>query len=315
LIRNKEIFFVFLIGVTIAMIGSACADQPVTADPEIQGLTTATSVIATGFSSESDSLAWSSSNLALDSRLQAPGGSIISTDGGAMLIMHNIPVFDDILGSGNPGEVQYTVGYSEVTQASQGEVTYLKSTGIDTGNKVVGQDNLQASKQVTFRGLDGGHVDSSETILVDGAGSVGNTSTKLLCPFAVETSSYVPEYCNILRVGSNVDMTTVSYTTSASEQHISATADIPVAAGYAMNLGGIGSTAASGDASVETSAHIQESGLVRYIGTFSFYPFGTVDAYRTGKQEDLQYHETTTVSGSIDRFAKAVSYESGMRLT
>ncbi|MBP1928994.1 hypothetical protein J2741_001541 [Methanolinea mesophila] len=265
-----------------------------------------------GTATEIDSMTWQISNLNLDGTLSAAGGALISTDGGAVLVP-DLPVFDDILGD-TPGEVQYTVAYSENTLADQGLVSYAKSSDLDTANQVVGTRNLETSKVLEFVGLDTGRAVSSEDMVVDGAGSIGITDDLFICPFAAASTGITPEFCNIVEMGSTVDMTIMSLATGASERNVAASADVPVAADYVIAVTGFGDVPASGSASAFIDAHLQE-GSSTYLGTFNFEPFGAVDAYLTDKGEDVQYSEMTTVSGEITAFSKVLSYQSGIRRT
>jgi hypothetical protein len=303
----------FLVAIAMALLilcPLACADIPPAATPETQGFSSATTMQVLGTATESDSLTWQISNINLDGTLSNAGGALVSTDGGAVLVPH-LPVFDDILND-TPGEVQYTVAYSENTIADQGLVTYAKSSAFDTANQVVGTRNLGTSKLLEFVGLDTGRAVSSEDMVVDGAGSIGVTDEVFICPFAAESTGFTPEFCNIVEMGSDVDMTIMSLATTASERSVSASADVPVAADYSIGVTGFGDIPASGSASAFVSAHLQE-GSSTFVGNFNFEPFGDVDAYLTGKGEDVQYSETTTVSGEITAFSKVMSYESGMR--
>lgn len=296
----------------ISLFPLACADLPLNATPEIHGIVTSTSVEALGSYSESDAIAWTGSNLAIDAPpLKSAGDVLVSTGGGAMIVPH-LPVFGDIL-SDSPGEIQYTMAYSEETLANQGQVTYLKSTSLNTANKVVGQQNLEASKTVVFDAMDGGGIISSEDLLVDGAASVGKAGGRYLCPFATQTGNYTPIFCNIAETGSRIDMTTVSLSTTASERHVAATADVPVTVGYSIDVTGIGNRPAAGSVSADMKAHLQKGGI-RYLGTLTFFEFGTADVYLTGKKEDIQYSESTSASGSILKFTKQYSYDSGRGL-
>ncbi|MBP1928992.1 hypothetical protein J2741_001539 [Methanolinea mesophila] len=288
----------------------ACADIPPPAVPETQGFSSATTMTVLGTATESDSMTWQISNLVLDALLSPAGSVLVSTDGGAVLVPE-LPVFDDIL-TDTPGEVQYSIAYSENTVADQGLIGYVKSSALDTANQVVGTRNLETSKVLEFVGFDTGRAVSSEDMVVDGAGSIGITDDLFICPFAAASTGITPEFCNIVEMGGDVDMTLMSLATTASERNVAASADVPVAADYSITVTGFGDIPASGSASAFIGAHLQE-GTTTTLGTFNFEPFGDVDAYLIGKGEDVQYSETTTVSGEITAFSKVLSYQSGIR--
>ena len=306
----------FLIAAAIALFvlcPTALADIPPTATPETQGFATSTNMMVLGTATETDSLVWQGSNLNLDGTLSHAGHILVDLSGTVALVPHNIPVLDDLLDD-NPGEVMYTVAYSENTVADQGLVTYAKSSSLDTANQVVNTRNFETSKLLNFVGSETGRAVSSEDMVLDTAGSIDVTDEVFTCPFAGDSTGITPEFCNIVEMGSDVDMTLMSLATTASERNVAATADVPVAADYTIAATGFGDVPALGSASASIKAHLQEGGQARYIRTFPFEDFGDVDQYMlSGKVSDVQYSETTTASGEISAFSKVLSYQSGMR--
>ena len=126
----------------------------------------------------------------------------------------HIPVLDPLFGDGNVfGEVQYAVAYSENTVADQGLVSYTKNSALETANQVVDTRNIQTSKIVEFVGFDTGRAVSSEDMVVDGAGAFGLAESQFICPFASDQIDLTPPYCNIVEMGSDVDMTLMSMAT------------------------------------------------------------------------------------------------------
>ncbi len=194
------------------------------------------------------------------------------------------------------GEAQYVSSYTENTIADQGLVSYAKTMAVDTANKVGNQYNVKADKIVEFVGLDTGRMISDESLLLDGAGNSTRTSDIMLCPFASAAYSDFPAFCNIIEVGSSADVTIGSLTTGADERHVMATADPNVAVDYNVKLTGFGDIPAMGSAVAYINAHIQEGRSTDVT-----------------KAEDLVYSETSTASGEISLFQKAISYQSGMR--
>jgi hypothetical protein len=307
----------FLIATAIALLTlcqAVCADIPPTAPPETQGFSTATSMAVLGTSIETDSMVWQGSNVNLDETLSHASSILVDTTGQVGLVPH-LPVFIDILND-NPGEVMYTVAYSENTVADQGLVSYTKAASLDTANQVVDTRNFEASKVVQFIGSETGRAVSSEDLVLDTAGSIDVTDDVFTCPFAAESTGITPEFCNIIEMGSDVDMTLMSLATAVSERNIAATADVPVAADYAIAVTGFGDVPALGSASAFINAHLQEGSPGSYFGTFEYGSYGDVDGYWLGgKAEDVLYSETTTASGEITAFSKVLSYQSGMRRT
>jgi hypothetical protein len=312
----------------------ATADRPVNATPEVQAITVTNSIDVNGLLMSDEDLAWQTTNLgALNNPpLSMPYPANILTDGsfwyppieklgeqpGDIIFWDssNFDEFTELPSNWGDGQVQYTNTYNEKTVAVSGQTQYLKSSALNTGNKVMTQDNYQTSKQVVFAGDNGGHLVSSESLLLDGAGSFSPVANSVLCPFASTTPPTIwPEFCNIVQMGSSVDMTSVSLSTQAGDRFVSATGDTPVAADYHINVEGI-SGPASGDLSSYIKTHVQE-GRMNYV-TNSLDPEQEVYipqyVYRPGKAEDLSYTETSSTSGLITTFDKVIHYQSGVKL-
>ena len=173
---------------------------------------------------------------------------------------------------------------------------YTKGQSLDTANKVAGTNNFNTQKVVDFVGLDTGRMISSENMVLDGAGNGQDTKTTYICPFASATSNTIPPFCNIIQVGSDVDVTLASLTTAADERHVMASGDPGVAVGYNIKMTGFGDIPAMGSATAYIDAHIQEA-----------------RNGEDGKAEDVTYSETSTAAGDITLFQKAIDYQSGLR--
>ncbi|HVP94814.1 MAG TPA: hypothetical protein VMS89_06525, partial [Methanoregulaceae archaeon] len=228
------------------------------------------------------------------------------------------PVFEAMYGGDQPGEVRYTAGYNEDTSAVNGALVYAKSSAVSTTDKLADQSNIQASKTATFVGADAGRMTSSENALLDGAAQLDLTSSAVLCPFASQVSEYIPPFCNIATMGSSVDVSLVSLVTATNERSVAASADVPAELGHSISVKGIENSPAIGNAQAFMNVHIQE-GRVGLIGigyaTLNDVAEGHLyDAglFQESKTEDVAYSETSTASGQIAQFAKAMNYKSGM---
>ena len=205
--------------------------------------------------------------------------------------------------------------YSENTVADQGLVSYTKNSALDTANQVANTRNIQTSKIMEFVGFDTGRAISSEDLIVDGAGEFGLAESQFICPFAADQIDLTPEFCNIVEMGSDVDMTIMSLATDSSERHIGTSADVPVAADYDIKVTGFGDIPAQGSVSAFINTHIQE-GRAGFLTTFPLHVLDedfSIDLYSDPKGEDVAYSEMTTASGDITLFSKAMSYQSGVR--
>jgi hypothetical protein len=219
----------------------------------------------------------------------------------------------------NPGQVQYTTAYDANIVAQAGHTILTKSMNLHTGNKVIGQSNLNAQTGLTFIATDdGGNVVGSENLLIDGAGNTTKASDRMLCPFAAATADVIPAYCNIVQAGSQYDLTVGSVTTSANDRFVSSDATNPVALNYAINVKPYGTTSgqipAIGSTSAYIKAHIQEA---RCASNTSVYWVGGLSLpvpSASLKVEDLTYNEQSGAQGTITSFQKVIAYQSGKSL-
>lgn len=214
------------------------------------------------------------------------------------------------------GQEQFTNGYNEHTSAVSGKTDYTKSSAIDTADQIPTGDNYQTSKQIAFVGGDAGRMTSTEDLLLDGAGMFSPLANCAACPFAQTKPPIIwPEFCNIVQMGSSVDMASVSLATQSSDRFVSDTCSVPVVADYNINVHGIPDVAiGSVDAYLKT--HIQE-GRMEYVNDslYSDQKDQTpIYVYRPGKYEDLSYSETSTAAGLITQFSKGIHYQSGTNL-
>ena len=104
-------------------------------------------------------------------------------------------------GTLDPGQVQYTTAYDSNIVAQAGHTVLTKSMNLHTGNKVIGQSNLDAKTVLTFIATsDGGNVVGSENLMLDGAGNTTSASDRILCPFVpLKEGNVIPAYCNIVQ--------------------------------------------------------------------------------------------------------------------
>ncbi len=284
------------------------ADHAPTQTPETQGLDTFTNVVVAGISTESEEIVWQESSRALnDPPLSMPDTVHIT---GAFITWTHFPGFL----AARPGETQYTVSYSEETLAEQGFTNYLKQNSLDTRNQPANQDNLETDKVVAFEGSITGRMTSSESILVDGAGQVDISEDKFLCPFASGDQHLIAPYCNIVQMGSSVNIQDGLLHTSSGERSITSTADVPVEAEYHIQLSGIGQSAATGSANAYMQSHFQEGRMI-LTDHEDLGPGFYLEIYRLGQAVDIIYNEETRATGEISYFKKDMQYESGIRRT
>ena len=216
----------------------------------------------------------------------------------------------------------YSSAYSEHTIADQGLVSIAKTVAYDTaGMAAENQYNLVTNTLTDFIGSETGRIVSEESLLLDGAGTGTEAIHTLLCPFATESEDdAIAPLCNIVEVGSSVDLTIGSRSSQSSERFIMLAvpeptyygmawpyplADPGVEANYNVKLTGFGDVAAVGSASAYINVHVQEGRTFLQNSTGNYY-----EDYQYPKAEDMAYSELTTATGEITLFQKMMNYKS-----
>jgi hypothetical protein len=264
---KKFTFMVIALAVLFTLTGVAMADTGIYQVPETQGFVTSTISQAVGTVTETDSVVWQLG----DDDLDAPPLEV--------------------------GEIITTMSYTENTIADQGLVEYTKGQSLDTQSQVAGTYNFKNGKQVDFIGLDTGRMLSDENMVLDTADyGYNDTAGLYICPFAAQLSNESPGYCNIIEVGSSLDVTLASLATAADERHVEENSDAAVEVYYYIGLTGFGDVPAMGSATAYINAHLQEA-----------------REYEGLKAEDVAYSETSTAAGDITIFSKEIGYQSGIR--
>jgi hypothetical protein len=205
----------------------------------------------------------------------------------------DIPPLDD--------SVYYTSLYTEDTQNSEvGYVSYDKDLAVSTANKVSGQYNIQAVKQITYLGVDASSIITNDYMLLDGAGDeYGDIADALICPFGANVEA--PNFCNRIETGSNMNLKVANLNTQMADRFIMKSADPGIAV---TNSVGVGSYAADLPSSGSVSAYIK--GSIKEGGRED----ATYDEDEEDLYETVVFSDSTGVSGSITTFAKSMSYRS-----
>jgi hypothetical protein len=302
--------FVILAVISFALCtGVAMADTGCPQVPETQGFVTSTAMSAIGTVTETDRIVNIIANYAGPAGEYYPDATHLP-----------YPLFYAI-------NTEYTSTYSEDTIADQGLVTYTKQTAADTaGMSTSNLYNVQTDKVVEFIGSETGRMVSDEHSVLDGAGSLFLDEGIMICPFAAGEYGINPAFCNIVREGSNLDLTLGALATTTEQRYIMKSAgfytegggqgkeeiiydyELPVSdpgveSNYQITLTGFGDVPAAGSAEAFIDVHIQEA-----KGIIIFY--STDPTTMNQKGEDLTYSETTTANGDITLFQKVMGYTS-----
>ena len=269
---------IMIIALSMLVIGMAMAEPGIPKVNEVQGLTTSTTVIAAG-----NFNAASSVDLTI-SRLNP---------------ITNMPPV------GDPNGLLYQSVYTEDTQNSEvGFISYDKDLDVSTANKVSGQYNIQAVKQITYLGVDASSVITNDYLLLDGAGELyGNIADLVICPFAGDIKP--PSFCNRIETGSNMNLKVANLNTQLGDRFIMKSADPGVTV---FNNVGVSSYAADlpskGSVSAFIRGSIKEGGRAQATSV-DIIPEDPTDLYET-----LVFSDSTGVSGDISTFAKSMTYNS-----
>ena len=269
-------FGIVVIALALLCVGLAMADPGINATQETQGISTSTTIDAVGNWASTTDVSWRMSNFQ---------------------VLTGIPPLAAV-----NGNRIYETAYSEDT-LSDGTalVSYAKEMDVETSNRLRGQWNIEATKQIGFFGVDGAAVTSTDYIMVDGAGQTISPATNaIICPFAAALPS-VPQFCNRAEAGSTIDMTIANVRTTSTDRFVMASADPGVELNHAIRVIPLADDVPStGIATAHMTVLIQE-GRTLAPG----FP-GTVGLF-----ERISFSEETTARGAITLFDKVMHYESG----
>jgi hypothetical protein len=268
---------ILVIALGLLIVGLAMAEPGINQVNEVQGLSTSTTVIAAGNFNAASSVQITS----IGPNWQ-PGEDVSTSLG-------DVPPLENA--------VYYTSLYTEDTQNSDvGYVSYDKDLDVSTANKISGQYNIQAVKQITYLGVDASSIVTNDYLLEDGAGvDYGIIGDLLICPFG--SSAEAPAFCNRVETGSSMNLKVANLNTQMGDRFIMKSADPGVAV---YNNVGVGAYTADLPSQGSVSAYIK--GSIKEGGRNGFK-----DEKLT---ETVVFSDTTGISGVISTFAKSMSYTS-----
>jgi hypothetical protein len=266
---------ILVIALALLVVGLAMAEPGIPQVNEVQGLSTSTTVIAAG-------------------NFNAATSVLVTSISG-----------DDSLSDIPPLEasVYYTSLYTEDTQNSDvGYISYDKDLDVSTANKISGQFNIQAVKQITYLGVDASSVITNDYLLLDGSGvDYGPISDLLICPFG--SGSDAPAFCNRIETGSAMNLKVANLNTQMGDRFIMKSADPGVTV---YNNVGVGAYSTDLPSLGSVSAYIK--GSIKEGGRDGVTVEGAEDP--GDLYETVVFSDTTGISGQISTFAKSMSYTS-----
>lgn len=219
----KRVVIVSLV-VMALLSGCAMAARLPTATPETQEIASTTNIKCIGDVFESQSLV-----------------TAVSSKNG----IYNAPLAKT--------EVVGIASYSQNVMAVNTNAKFTNTMSVDTDNKPLDLNNVESVTQLT---VNGGRTTMSEGLAMDVVGNADKTEDIMLCPFAEAKSEEYPAFCDISRMGSNVDLYSGSVATTAGDRTIASVADVPLSAEYSINVIGYGNNAyAIGSAGAYMDVH------------------------------------------------------------
>ena len=269
---------ILVIALALVVVGLAMAEPGVPQVNEVQGLSTSTTVIAAG-------------NFNAATSVQITDLTAVGDDGGDTTSLSDIPPLEDA--------IYYTSLYTEDTQNSDvGYISYDKDLDVSTANKISGQFNIQAVKQITYLGVDASSVVTNDYMLLDGAGEgYGDIDEMLICPFGADVDA--PNFCNRVETGSAMNLKVANLNTQMGDRFIMKSADPGVTI---FNNVGVGAYSTDLPSMGSVSAYIK--GSIKEGGR------DQIDEDDDALFETVVFSDSTGISGQISTFAKSMSYTS-----
>ena len=214
--------------------------------PENQVWTTTSLIEGVGFTTESTSLNWYTSDAGLTELPKPDPDEDVTTvwRGGAkgspsFLYTPSSEEYDVLSGS-----TSYMV-YKDTVTSNGGQISEVKSFSMDTHKKTEGAHNVETEKVLTYTSQNGSHLLGSESYLLDVMGMWSPRSSELVCVFSSFGQKIIPAFCNKVTASSKLRsvttaqiesigaVTAVGASPAVLDYEISVTPDSTSASGFA----------------------------------------------------------------------------------
>jgi hypothetical protein len=270
-IMKKFGIMVIAFALLVVLTGIAMADPGVNQTFETQGISMVTSIQAEGNMVSATDVTWKQSN--------------------AQPITAFPPAPNTL------GSVYYVSTYAEDTMSNgYGFIAYDKNTQLETKSRLNGQYNIEATKEISFIGLDGAEMTSTDNIFLDGTGNYTETKSAAICVFASSKSEYIPMFCNTVEAGSTFTMELVNARTETNDRFVVPSADTPTTLNHNIRVDTLADLPSVGKVSAFMEGKIQEG-----------------RGNNTGVFEDIEFSESTSADGFITLFDKNMGWTSGIK--
>jgi len=270
----------------VAVAGFAAADRLPNQTPENQIFTIDTVIDVTGIVDDSTSLAW------------------VITDGGA------IPT-----GTLGAKQAIADVSFKDAILTNGGKLAENKNFAFDSRDKGKGLYNLENEKVLTYASTEGAHMVGEEEYTLSVAGNWALAANNIRCVFATPAGG-LPAFCNIVSAkAALINMNSAQISTKGQIRAVATSgADVPAELNYRIAVtpdANSGSGFAEGTVSTTFAGSIMEA---RNYNDYTAADYTGVpgSAAKWNKTAATNtWKDSTTVTGGIKAFQKALAYKSG----
>ena len=273
----KFVFVAIVALVALAAVsGFAAADRLPNQTPENQVFTIDTVIDVTGAVDDKTTMAWVLTN----------GGKIPSGTLGYKQVIADVTFKDSVLTNG-------------------GKLAENKNFAFDSRNQGKGLYNIESEKVLTYASTEGAHMVGEEEYTLSVAGNWDTAANSIRCVFS-QNPAGLPAFCNIVSAKSSlVNVNSAQISTKGHIRAVAATSDIPAELNYHIAVtpdANSGSGFAEGTVTTTFAGSIMEArDWNNYATTMKWNKTAATNSWK----------DTTSVTGGIKNFQKALGYKSG----
>jgi hypothetical protein len=263
----------------VAVVGFAAADHLPNQTPENQIFSIDTVLDVTGIVDESNNLDWLITN----------GGSIPTGTIGYKAVIADVAFKDNILTNG-------------------GKLAENKNFAFDSTDKGKGLYNLENEKVLTYASTEGAHMVGEEQYTLDVAGNWDTGANNLRCVFAAPAGG-LPAFCNVVTASANlINVNSAQISTKGQIRAVATGADAPAELNYRI---AVTPDANSGSGFAEGTVSTTFAGSIMEARDYGDANFLSANPTWNKTAATNQWKDSTTVTGGIKAFQKALNYKSG----
>ncbi len=202
------------------------------------------------------------------------------------------------------------ITYRDSTLTNGGRLAMNKNFAFDSRDKASGLFNIEAEKVLTYAGVEGSHMVGEEELTLSVAGNWAASDGNIRCVFSEAASGALPAFCNIVTAKSSlINMNSAQVSTRGQIRGVAGSADTPAELNYRI---AVTPDAESGSGFAEGTVTTTFAGSIMEARDANDYT-GPANWNKTSATNT--WKDSTSVSGGIRNFQKALGYSSGFRLT